>query len=104
MSYRNRRCLLTHVNPNVRRGLLHVMASVKDTKNGNYSEKIVTKEIEKIDKKTSLLENLPNVENNLEHKRCLRCGRKLKNSEHRLLGYGPVCYEKIKTQTIKRLF
>ena len=80
------------------------MAPVKNTKNGSYLKKTATKEIEKTDKKTNLLENLPNVENNLEHKRCLRCGRKLKNSEHRLLGYGPVCYEKIKTQKIKRLF
>ena len=30
-----------------------------------------------------------------EFDRCLRCGRKLKKPEHRLLGYGPSCYKKM---------
>lgn len=46
-----------------------------------------------------------NVENE-EHEYCLRCGRKLKNPDARILGYGTVCYSKIKTDntTKKRLF
>lgn len=30
---------------------------------------------------------------------CLRCGKRLKTSESRVLGYGPVCYEKHKKET-----
>lgn len=30
-----------------------------------------------------------------EHEYCLRCGRKLKNPEARILGYGLVCYKKM---------
>ena len=34
--------------------------------------------------------------------KCLRCGRKLKNSEYQIRGYGKVCWEKIKhTETEK---
>lgn len=40
----------------------------------------------------------------LIHNRCLRCGRRLKKEEHRKLGYGPICYEKIKINTKTRLF
>ena len=29
-----------------------------------------------------------------EFDRCQRCGRKLKNPEHRKLGFGPNCYKK----------
>ena len=40
-----------------------------------------------------------------EHNYCLRCGRKLKNIENRILGYGPVCYEKIRQEHVsKKLF
>ena len=41
-----------------------------------------------------------------EHEYCLRCGRKLKNPEARLLGYGVVCYQKIKqkSDTSNKLF
>lgn len=39
-----------------------------------------------------------------EHEYCLRCGRKLKKQGARLLGYGSICYEKIKVQKINPLF
>lgn len=39
-----------------------------------------------------------------EHEYCLRCGRRLKKQEARLLGYGSICYEKIKPQKINPLF
>ena len=29
------------------------------------------------------------------HQNCLRCGRKLKTEEARMLGDGPICHEKI---------
>lgn len=35
---------------------------------------------------------------------CLRCGRRLKNHDAMLLGYGPVCYLKIKNESGNRLF
>lgn len=40
-----------------------------------------------------------------EHVICLRCGRKLKNPEYRMLGYGKVCWEKQKkSKHQKKLF
>lgn len=30
----------------------------------------------------------------IEHIKCLRCGRRLKNAESRQLGYGQICWEK----------
>ena len=40
-----------------------------------------------------------------EYNYCLRCGRKLKNPEARQLGYGSICYKKIKNKLlIKKLF
>lgn len=41
---------------------------------------------------------------NKEYQYCLRCGRKLKNEEARLLGMGKVCAEKSKHDTRRRLF
>lgn len=39
------------------------------------------------------------------HKYCLRCGRKLKNPEARIRGFGIVCYNKMKLEKQKkRLF
>lgn len=36
---------------------------------------------------------------------CLRCGKKLKDVQSRLLGYGPICYEKVcKEQHGTKLF
>ena len=47
----------------------------------------------------------PEQENeNLDHNYCLRCGRKLKNPEYRKIGYGPICYEKIREKNKHRLF
>lgn len=34
--------------------------------------------------------------------RCKRCGRKLKNNESQLLGYGPGCYKKYIKEQMKR--
>lgn len=28
------------------------------------------------------------------HENCLRCGRKLRSEESKILGYGPICWEK----------
>lgn len=39
-----------------------------------------------------------------EYDRCLRCGRKLKDPEYRSIGYGPVCYEKVKKVKRTKLF
>ena len=39
-----------------------------------------------------------------EHEYCLRCGRKLKNAEARLKGYGIVCEKKMKREQKKKLF
>lgn len=32
---------------------------------------------------------------------CLRCGRKLKNPEHMIIGFGPTCYKKINKSRLK---
>jgi hypothetical protein len=37
-----------------------------------------------------------------EFDRCLRCGKKLKKLEHRLLGYGPSCYKKMNNVRLKK--
>lgn len=37
-----------------------------------------------------------------EFERCLRCGRKLKNPEYRLTGYGKICAEKMKHSVTKK--
>lgn len=39
-----------------------------------------------------------------EYNRCLRCGKRLKNMEYRLRGYGKICWEKIKQKNSKKLF
>ena len=39
-----------------------------------------------------------------EYQYCLRCGRKLKTIEARMLGMGRVCAEKSKHDTRRRLF
>ena len=39
-----------------------------------------------------------------EHEYCLRCGRKLKNEEARLKGYGEICYKKMRAERRRRLF
>lgn len=42
--------------------------------------------------------------NQKDHEYCLRCGRKLKNSQARELGYGKICYRKLKMDCGRRLF
>lgn len=37
-----------------------------------------------------------------EHEHCLRCGRKLIRYKNRVLGYGPVCYQKIQIESSKK--
>ena len=45
------------------------------------------------------------LEHIMIHKVCLRCGRKLKNSESRKLGFGKTCWEKFNSeQNLKKLF
>ncbi len=39
-----------------------------------------------------------------EYEYCLRCGRKLKNPEARLKGFGVVCEKKVKHGKFKKLF
>lgn len=39
-----------------------------------------------------------------DHEYCLRCGRRLKNVDARLIGYGKVCEQKMKTEIKKPLF
>lgn len=39
-----------------------------------------------------------------EHKYCLRCGRKLKNVDARLRGYGEVCWKKKQRNNHRKLF
>lgn len=46
-------------------------------------------------------------DNNLPHKEyeyCLRCGRKLKSEESRIIGYGKICLEKAKRKNKTTLF
>lgn len=37
-----------------------------------------------------------------EHEYCLRCGRRLKNLDARIKGYGPICYMKMRVEHSKR--
>ena len=39
-----------------------------------------------------------------EHEYCLRCGRKLKNKEARIKGYGLTCEKKMKVSQKRKLF
>lgn len=39
-----------------------------------------------------------------EHEFCLRCGRKLRNAEARIKGYGIVCEKKMKHSQKHKLF
>lgn len=39
-----------------------------------------------------------------EHEFCLRCGRRLKNPQARMIGYGSVCLSKMSTEKSRRLF
>ncbi len=41
---------------------------------------------------------------NTDHEFCLRCGRRLRNPDARMLGYGAVCYRKARTEKSRRLF
>ena len=41
-------------------------------------------------------------ENDKQYRYCLRCGRVLKKEEAKRIGYGKVCYEKMKQETTKR--
>ena len=45
----------------------------------------------------------PGPEPENEHEYCLRCGRKLKNPEARILGYGVICYKKLKNQRYHKI-
>lgn len=45
-----------------------------------------------------------NVDDQKLHKYCLRCGRKLKTENARILGYGPICAKKINLSHSNRLF
>ena len=45
------------------------------------------------------------MELNKQYDKCLRCGRKLKNEEARIRGFGTVCWEKYKNEIeYKELF
>jgi hypothetical protein len=46
-------------------------------------------------KASFMSETLP-TDTTKENKYCLRCGRRLRNPEARILGYGKICYSKIK--------
>lgn len=39
-----------------------------------------------------------------DHEYCLRCGKKLKNPQAREIGYGAICYKKMKTECARKLF
>ena len=39
-----------------------------------------------------------------EYKYCRRCGRKLKNVDAKVRGYGPICEKKMKVQYRRPLF
>ena len=39
-----------------------------------------------------------------EHEYCMRCGRRLKNIDARIKGYGIVCEKKIQNDNKRRLF
>lgn len=44
------------------------------------------------------------VRTDKEYQYCLRCGRKLKSTENRLRGMGPICWEKSHIEYRRRLF
>ena len=49
--------------------------------------------------------NNDNTNNLKEHEFCLRCGRRLKKLENRIIGYGNICYKKQQSEPSKnRLF
>ena len=39
-----------------------------------------------------------------DHEYCLRCGRKLKNKNARERGYGNICYKKLESGKLNKLF
>lgn len=39
-----------------------------------------------------------------EHEFCLRCGRKLRSNESRIIGYGAICLQKVKQKQKTSLF
>ena len=97
------------VNPNVQRGLLRVMVNAKNIKRGQLNTKMKEELSDEGKKKISISENVtPSAEKDVnarEHKYCLRCGRRLKNYDNRVLGYGPICYAKIQQEKVfKKLF
>ena len=38
------------------------------------------------------------MKNEKDHDKCIRCGRKLKAEEARKIGYGKICFEKVKKE------
>lgn len=89
--------------------MLRATAHVKNTKSGVFIVKKKKLESTKLNSSTSFKTNPINLEdvklNVNEHDRCLRCGRKLKNIDNRLIGYGPICYEKMRQEQLsKKLF
>ena len=96
-----------HVNVNVQRGLLRAMVRAKNIRNGMQNDNnILTSEVKKfVGSVTSMNPTLLGVDEKREvHDRCLRCGRKLSNIEYKIIGYGPVCLEKLKVTSAKKLF
>ena len=109
MFCRRQRLCNAHVNPNVQRGLLHVTEHVKSTQNGERITKKNLKGLELRNKRkfteesVIISEEIKSKAN--EHEFCLRCGRKLRNHDNRILGYGPVCYAKVQQEKVyKKLF
>lgn len=54
-----------------------------------------------VDRGDSIMEIVKNYQFK-KIERCKRCGRKLKNNESQLLGYGPGCYKKYVKEENKR--
>ena len=65
----------------------------------NISRTVVVSSLEQM---CDLMCGAPEPEDEKEHNYCLRCGRKLKSPDARLLGYGNICYRKARTDSTKK--
>ena len=101
MSYRYIPLCKIHVSQIAQREMLRATVYAKRIKSG---ERIGNNTVKKKDKKELEIERIGQIDGGKLHTHCLRCGRRLKNPESKLLGYGVVCYEKIKTARCNKLF
>ena len=83
---------------------LGVMENAVTIKSGKQNQINSTKSNVKSAKITSSALSQINQDSTKLYRYCLRCGKRLKSPEAQLLGYGPVCMEKMKITKNRRLF